>query len=175
MLKNVNDFLLCIPFAKIWALVVGIWDTYWGVFSSLYPGQKLKLNLIISRAERSPPLKYSIQILDPEDQSEGRYYFSNRARFWPGDTIRDVLSLLYQDLHNLYSIFFVQKDSKKDENMISWTRLSVESTDTLMGQARKSRLLILLKEWRENMREHNSFFIITTSKGSKKAFWKVEY
>ena len=56
---------------------------------------------------------------------------------------------------------------------MSCTILYVESTETLMGQGSKRRLLSLLKECRDNMRGHNSFLIIITSKGSKQAFKKM--
>ena len=57
--------------------------------------------------------------------------------FWP---------FLYQDLHNFYSIFHHLQKQQKDENMMSCPRLYVESTETLMGQGRKKRLLSLPKE-----------------------------
>ena len=58
--------------------------------------------------------------------------------------------------------------------MMSYTRLYVEPTEALMGQARRKRLLSLLKQRRENMRGYNSFFIIAISKDRKQSFKKAE-
>ena len=84
-----------------------------------------------------PPAPPVIQILVSEIQSEGRYSFSDRAHFGPLDIIRDILTFLYQDIHNFYSIFRVFKGSKKDKIVISCTRLYIDPTETLTGQARK--------------------------------------
>ena len=67
------------------------------------------------------------------------------------------------------AFFRVQKGSKKDKNMMSYTRLYVDPTETLMYQARKMRLLSLLKEWCENMRGQNSSNIISNKKDTKLA------
>ena len=66
-------------------------------------------------ADRSNPSTFSIQILASENNSGGRYSFSNRALFLPVDTIREVLDLLYQNLHNFYSVFKDLKSSKKEK------------------------------------------------------------
>ena len=87
--------------------------------------------------------------------------------FWPGDTIRYVLDLLYQDVQNCFSIFLDLRSRKKDENMMSCYRLYVESTETLMGQRSKKRLLSLQKGKFTNMCGQNLFLIIINSKGSK--------
>ena len=58
--------------------------------------------------------------------------------------------------------------------MMSCTRLYVDPTATQMGQARKKRLLGLLKQWRENMRRHNSFLIRITPKDNTQAFKHAE-
>ena len=54
------------------------------------------------------------------------------------------------------------------------TRLYVEPTAALMDQARKKKLLGLIKQWWDNMRGHNSFLIIITSKDYTQAFKKSE-
>ena len=79
------------------------------------------------RAERSPPWTSSIQILP----------WIEYKMFWP---------FLYKNLHNFYSIFVGLKGSKKDENMMSCTRLYVESTETQLDKGRKRRILSLPKE-----------------------------
>ena len=48
--------------------------------------------------------------------------------------------------------------------MMSCTRLYVEPTEALMGQASKRRLLSLLMKRSDNTRGQNSFLIIKTSK-----------
>ena len=58
----------------------------------------------------------------------------------PGHNMRRF-GLLYQNLHNFYSIFRVLKGSKKDKNMMSCTRLYVEPTETLTDQGGK-RILV---------------------------------
>ena len=57
---------------------------------------------------------------------------------------------------------------------MSCTRIYVDPTDTPMRQARKSRLIILLKKLGQNTRVHNVFLIIITSKDRKQAFKKSE-
>ena len=74
--------------------------------------KNLKIKILL-RAERSPPSSYAIQILASEDQSEGRYSFSNPAHFWPMDTIRDVLALLYQELQKFLQHFLGSKQVAK--------------------------------------------------------------
>ena len=60
--------------------------------------------------------------------------------------------------------------------MMSCTRLNIESTETLMGQARKRMLQSLLMERSKNMRGHNLPNIISNTKDAKLAligpfFW----
>ena len=57
---------------------------------------------------------------------------------------------------------------------MSCIRLYVEPTEDLMSQERKKRLLGLLKQWIENMRGHNSLFIVITSKDNPQEFQKAE-
>ena len=56
--------------------------------------------------------------------------------------------------------------------MMPCTRLYVDPTAAPMSQARKNRLLGLLKQSQDNMRGHNSFLIIVTSKGKHKSVKK---
>ena len=66
--------------------------------------------------------------------------------------------------------------------MMSNTRLYVEPTEALMGQARKKRLLILLKQQQENMKGlhfilyHSNIKVQEASiqKGRKQAFQEAE-
>ena len=53
--------------------------------------------------------------------------------------------------------------------MMSWTRLYVESTETLMGQVRIRIFLTVSKNKFENMWGKNSFLLNIISKDSKKA------
>ena len=60
-----------------------------------------------SMDRETPPVPFVIQNLEPEFQSEGRHYFSNRTHFWPLDILWGVLAFWYQDMpHNFYSIFY---------------------------------------------------------------------
>ena len=126
------------------------------------------------RAERSPPWKSDIQILVSEDQSWGIYYFSNCAHFFARDIIWDVLALFVTGYTQFLQYFLGSKNLQKDKNMMSCTRLYVESTDILRGEWRKWRLLSLPTEGRESMSGKKSFLIIITSKGSNQTFKKVE-
>ena len=51
--------------------------------------------------------------------------------------------------------------------MMSCTRLYVESTEALMGQGSKRRLLNLPKERWDKMSGKNSLFVITNTKKTK--------
>ena len=62
------------------------------------------------------------------------------------------------------------KKQPKNENMMPCTRLYLESTETLMVQGSKTRLLILPKGLFEKIFGYNSFLIIIISKGRKQAF-----
>ena len=65
------------------------------IFLTVYNLVKKYKNIkTLLRAHRSPHLPPAIQILAPEVHSEWRYYFYNRAYFWPVDTIRAVLDLI---------------------------------------------------------------------------------
>ena len=85
---------------------------------------------------KSPPCPPAIQILVSEIQSEWRYSFSNRTLFWPEDTIISILALLYQDEKESIN-FLRSKKVEKYENMTSYNRLYVLSTDILMSQRKK--------------------------------------
>ena len=95
------------------------------------------------------PCPPGIQIFSARRPIRGEIFLLKRATFWPGDTIRAVSALFYQYLQDFYSIFHL-KNSKKGKNMMSCTRLYVYSTETLMVQGRKKRLLSLPKELFEN-------------------------
>ena len=58
--------------------------------------------------------------------------------------------------------------------MMLCTRLYVEPTEALLGQARKKNLLSILKQQREDTRGHNDSFITITSKDNKQASRKAE-
>ena len=58
--------------------------------------------------------------------------------------------------------------------MMLCTRIYVDHTAAPMGQVRKKRLLSLLKQWLENMRGHNSLFIVITPNDNMQAFNKAE-
>ena len=94
--------------------------------------------------------------------------------FQPRKLIWGVLAILYQLLHNFYSISQGLKSSQHDENMMSCTRIYMDPTQDLMGQPRKTRLLILLEHQLENMKGQNSLFTIMISKDSKKVFKQAE-
>ena len=54
--------------------------------------------------------------------------------------------------------------------MMLCTKMYVESTETLMGQGREKRLLILPKELFENIRGHNILSRIINTKETKMSF-----
>ena len=73
----------------------------------------------------------------------------------------------YTIIHTISVEFLGYKSSKKDKNMISCTRLYVESTETLTDQGRKRRILSHLKQWWENIRGQNLILIFTNKKDTK--------
>ena len=54
--------------------------------------------------------------------------------------------------------------------MMPCTRPYVDPTEVMMGQAREKKIISLLKQRQENIKNYNSFVIIITSKDSKKSF-----
>ena len=66
----------------------------------------------IRNTERAIPDTTIIHILVSEFQSEGKYYFSDRANLWSLDILWDVLAFLHQGLHNVLG----SKSSKKTKH-----------------------------------------------------------
>ena len=60
---------------------------------------------------------------------DGSYSFIKCTHFEPCYLIWDVLAILYQLLHNFYSIYQGLKSSQDDENMMSCTRIYVKTTE----------------------------------------------
>ena len=50
---------------------------------------------------------------------------------------------------------------------MSYIRLYVESTESLMGQGKKMRLISPPKDWFDNMCSQDSLFVITNTKETK--------
>ena len=68
------------------------------------------------------------------------YYFQHK-----GDQ-SSINKAIYLDLRDTLQHLKGLKRNKKDENIISCTRLYVEPTDTLMVQSSERMILILIKE-----------------------------